>query len=547
MTILDSFIFIVVLICLTESKNVLPRTNPIVSTNLGTIEGLFADDGDYSMFLGIPYAKVNASNPFGVATPQKPFEGIFKAHDDSVICPQLEEFNYTISGTIDCLHINVYVPNHVDQDYPLPVMVWIYGGGFSGGFAGRYAHGPKWIVRHNVILVTFNYRLGPYGFMCLDTPEVPGNQGLKDQLLALRWIKNNIAAFGGDSDKITAFGESAGGISVDYHIISPHEKLFHAAIIQSGTAMISGFPLPQRDAPQILAAFLGYETDDMHKALSFLTSESIESVISTALILGISFTPCIEKQYEGVESFMTESWSEQTVVPKAENMPIIIGYNNYELHFAYIDHPQSFYDKLNIFHDRLMRSFDINNEKFDGMKDLVQQFYIGNKEITVSNGYDIGDFDSDMSFVYPTHRSIYRFLDNNVGDIYNYVFSYSGNRNFLQRKLNITMDGAIHADEVSYLFDNAVFTETPTAADQMAIDRFTTMWTNFAKYGNPVPEPTTLLPVKWTPITKQSPSHYLEINAELAAENTRPFNRRLTFLDLFYKSNEKLMIKYSQN
>lgn len=105
-------------------------------------------------------------------------------------------------------------------------MIHIHGGGFSIGFAGRFAYGPSFLVKHDVILVTLNYRLGPYGFMCLHTPEVPGNQGLKDQLIALRWIRDNIESFGGDANVITVLGGSAGARSIDLHLLSRHEKLF---------------------------------------------------------------------------------------------------------------------------------------------------------------------------------------------------------------------------------------------------------------------------------------------------------------------------------
>lgn len=110
-------------------------------------------------------------------------------------------------------------------------------------------YGPDYLLQKNVILVSFNYRLGAFGFLSLEDESlnIPGNAGLKDQAFALKWVKNNIANFGGDPDNITIFGESAGGCSVHYHLISEHSKgLFHRAIPMSGTALCKTWSAMQR-------------------------------------------------------------------------------------------------------------------------------------------------------------------------------------------------------------------------------------------------------------------------------------------------------------
>ncbi|VVC87374.1 unnamed protein product [Leptidea sinapis] len=159
--------------------------------------------------------------------------GIFEAIDDTAVCPQRNEFNNELAGILDCLHVNVYVPDTI-TDKNLPVLVWIYGRAFTIGFAGRYVYGPKCLVRHDVILVTLSYRVGPYGFLCPGTERVPGNQGIKDQLLALEWVKVNIQAFGGDVENINVFRQSAGAMSIEIQLLSTQEKLFKRAILHSG-------------------------------------------------------------------------------------------------------------------------------------------------------------------------------------------------------------------------------------------------------------------------------------------------------------------------
>ncbi|KPJ14974.1 Bile salt-activated lipase [Papilio machaon] len=516
-----------------------PRLDPLVYSKRGLIRGLQATDGDYAMFLGIPYALVNYTNPFGPSLPYPDFEETFEAIDDSAICPQLEDFSNQITGSLDCLHLNVYVPNTATSLNRLPVLVWIYGGGFQIGYASRYVYGPKYLVRNDVIVVTINYRVGPYGFMCLDTPDVPGNQGLKDQLNALRWIKENIDAFGGDANKVTIFGESAGAGSVDFQLLSKQEKLFDKVIMQSGTtlgpwAIVESNP----NAPTILADKLGFETEDTIEAINFLASVDPKLVIAVAIESNLSFMPCVEKEFEGVERFVAEH-PINSEIPKAKNIPILTGYNNKEMlvganiGLGHLD--------LDVFEEYLSMAFNFED---DELVTLVRQFYIGDDNNVDDLKENLIDFESDIMFNHPVHRSVQKYLENS-GNVYHYIFSYSGDRNFLKWRLNITEDGAGHADEISYLFDVSIMKEPPTEEDQLVIDRITTMWTNFVKYGNPTPEATDLLPVQWTPVTKEVLT-YLDIDSELTLKK-RPFHDRMAFLDLFFTMNKHLLKGYKDN
>ncbi|KAB7500352.1 Venom carboxylesterase-6, partial [Armadillidium nasatum] len=124
-------------------------------------------------------------------------------------------------------------PNQREKS--LPVMVFIHGGGFVS--LGAYNFAPYVLMNRCIVLVVIQYRLGIFGFLSTEDSVMPGNMGLKDQQLALKWIKENIESFGGDSDRITIFGHSAGGASAHYHILSPGSNgLFNRAILQSGTA-----------------------------------------------------------------------------------------------------------------------------------------------------------------------------------------------------------------------------------------------------------------------------------------------------------------------
>jgi para-nitrobenzyl esterase len=143
----------------------------------------------------------------------------------------------------DCLRVNVWAPDGI-ADRALPVIVWLHGGGFWRGSGSEY-RGEALVPDANVVLVTVNYRLGPLGFLvhpalAAEHPnETSGNYGFLDQRFALRWVKDNIFAFGGDPDNVVLAGQSAGGISVCMHLVAPEsEGLFHAAIVQSGASTL---------------------------------------------------------------------------------------------------------------------------------------------------------------------------------------------------------------------------------------------------------------------------------------------------------------------
>ncbi|XP_063506060.1 bile salt-activated lipase isoform X2 [Pongo pygmaeus] len=204
--------------------------------------GLLGDSVD--IFKGIPFAAPTKAleNP----QPHPGWQGTLKAKNFKKRCLQATITQDSTYGAEDCLYLNIWVPQgrkQVSQD--LPIMIWIYGGGFVMGsghganFLNNYLYdGEEIATRGNVIVVTFNYRVGPLGFLSTGDANLPGNYGLRDQHMAIAWVKRNIAAFGGDPNNITLFGESAGGASVSLQTLSPYNKgLIRRAISQSGVAL----------------------------------------------------------------------------------------------------------------------------------------------------------------------------------------------------------------------------------------------------------------------------------------------------------------------
>ncbi|CAH0592569.1 unnamed protein product [Chrysodeixis includens] len=533
-----------VLLCLIHYGTAMSRIDPLVDTKVGLIRGLRASDGDYSMFMGIPYATVDEANPFGPSQPHPGFDDAFEAYDDTAKCPQDEDNE--IVGSIDCLHLNVYVPNTANSRNRLPVLVWIHGGTLKTGYAGRFVFGPRFLVKQDVILVTLNYRVGPYGFMCLDVPEVPGNQGLKDQQLALKWVKNNIEAFGGNPDQITLFGESAGSKSVDLQLIYSKEKLFNQVIMQSGAAVATSYVKdPDSTIPLKISEQLGFQTADTKEALSFLASVDTNTVIAAATELELSYSPCVEHDFENVERFIHD-FPINIKKPNLGNLPTLLGTNKDEGLMQYgTKTAEEILQDPNVFFKHLNDNFNFNTEELNEMEQVVRNFYIGDEIVSENVVEGLIQVYSDLMYSYPTARTLQKYLNNGLKNIYYYLFSYDGGRNFLKNKYNMSAPGAAHADDLGYLFDVSYMDKNPAPADQLVIDRITTLWANFAKFGNPTPQTTELLPVLWPAATKDQ-HYYMHIDADLTV-GKRYFKSRFAFWDLFYKLNEKAQKGYKDS
>uniref|UniRef100_A0A2H1VCP9 SFRICE006383.2 n=1 Tax=Spodoptera frugiperda TaxID=7108 RepID=A0A2H1VCP9_SPOFR len=519
---------------------------PLVSTKLGEIEGLEFGDG-HAQFLGVPYAVVDENNPFGPSTPHPGFNETFKANE-SKMCPQIKD-NIAV-GTLDSLVMNIYVPKTANPQNLLPVMVWIHGGGFVDGSADdKGKSSPKEFMKHDVIVIGINYRLGIYGFMNLDIPEVPGNQGLKDQVLAFRWIRDNIEAFGGDPNNVTAFGCSAGGISINLHLLSPYEKLFEKAIIQSGT-VYARFRLSEVDytVPIRIAKVLGFNTTDKLEAVEYLSTVDPLVVINAVNNLqhdGVNVrseinpktVPYVEKRFEGVENFVTEKMGNIVSSSKVETTPILLGDNSNEAAVVIHAADDEFYKRFD-FGRHLSLGFDLKGPVPEEAVRSVKDFYIKDDNLnTLKDG--VLKFMSDFYFSHPTQKTQDFLLNIGASSLYRYIFSYSGGRNLVKMTKHFTAEGATHADDLGYLFYYDIFEKT-NPQDQIMVDRMITIWTNFAKYGNPIPNKTDLLPIKWEPTTKSSPK-YVDINLDLTL-GTTPFPERMEFWNKFYDQYGKYQI-----
>jgi len=213
----------------------------IVDTTAGKVQGL--EKAGVLQYRGIPYARAER---FGAPAPVEPWVGVREATTFGLIAPQNPSPTEAMLGGQDrpsgedCLALNVYAPASTDR--PLPVMVWIHGGAFVAGSGNiPWYDGSSLVRKGDVVVVTVNYRLGALGFLHLGHLDpafaASGTNGIRDQIAALTWVRDNIAGFGGDPGRVTVFGESAGGMSIGTLLGTPSAQgLIHGAIAQSGAA-----------------------------------------------------------------------------------------------------------------------------------------------------------------------------------------------------------------------------------------------------------------------------------------------------------------------
>ncbi|XP_042337474.1 bile salt-activated lipase-like [Plectropomus leopardus] len=218
----------------------------VVQTEGGKVEGKNHKMGllrSVDVFKGIPFADVPGK--WEKPKPHPGWSGVLKATQYRDRCLQVTLLQTKTQGSEDCLYLNIFVPQGLKLSTNLPVMVYLFGGAFLLGTSNDVAilgdslyDGKEMADRGEVIVVTVNYRVGTMGFLSTGDARLPGNYGLWDQHAAISWVRRNIAAFGGNPDNITVFGQSAGAASASFQMLSPHNKgLFRRVITQCGVAL----------------------------------------------------------------------------------------------------------------------------------------------------------------------------------------------------------------------------------------------------------------------------------------------------------------------
>jgi para-nitrobenzyl esterase len=257
-----------------------PASAPVVRTGSGPVQGMVRDGA--VQYLGLPFAKPPVG-PLRWRPPEtpEPWTAVRQATSFGPSCPQGHDIGDFAkpSETEDCLYLNVYAPA-TKSSKPRAVMVWLPGGALFAGAADDY-DGSKLARRGDVVLVTLNYRIGVLGFFAHPAIEAEGhaggNYGIMDQVKALEWVRDNIAAFGGDPNNVTIFGQSAGGTSVMALMLSPSARgLFHRAINQSGARLT----IPTLQAAQAIGTRFGTDAGCADQSAACLRGLSARQVVA---------------------------------------------------------------------------------------------------------------------------------------------------------------------------------------------------------------------------------------------------------------------------
>uniref|UniRef100_A0AAR5P2E8 Carboxylesterase type B domain-containing protein n=1 Tax=Dendroctonus ponderosae TaxID=77166 RepID=A0AAR5P2E8_DENPD len=514
----------------------------------------------YYAYYTIPYAKPPTGSRRFLA-PEAP-DPWTEVHDGSSenpnICYQLYN-DYDVENE-DCLHLNVYTPqNPSEESRNLPVLVNIHGGGFitGNGLASSPTGGmsPKFLVEEDVIFVSFNYRLGVFGFLSTGDEVIPGNAGLADQIQALKWLKKNIAAFGGNPDKITIVGQSAGAASVGYLILSPAASgLFAGAILESGTPLDPwSYQRNQTEISFKTASFVDSEFDysrDSQRLLEVLQSADARTVDAAATSFanwdagqpyavhrlqmqqGFYYTPIIESSV--IPEYQYEALADGNInkVPVLMGICSEEGLTNLD---QYLDNTLQAYDDTPGFLNP--QDLHINNEPtWAEVGNLIKEEYSPSSTF-VNNKLGAIQYFTEHDFAKGSIK--HAELQADQSDVYFYEFAYSGQ---LAGNTEHTYPGSgnvSHVEEWIYLYWGWPVSGYPEN-DQLVHNRLVRIWTNFAKYQNPTPSAEELLQeITWPKVTSGN-FQYVEIgnfaDPNLTIQQGKPKSNRMEFWDRIYES-----------
>jgi para-nitrobenzyl esterase len=488
-----------------------------VRTKYGVVEGAVNADGKVRMFKGIPFAAPPVG-PLRWKPPQPPaaWSGVRKATAFGARCMQGRIYSDMVfrddGPSEDCLYLNVWTPARAKS---LPVMVWIYGGGFNAGAASEPRQDGEKLAEKGVVVVSMNYRLGVFGFYSHPelTKESPhhasGNYGLMDQWAALQWVRDNIARFGGDPKNVTIFGESAGSFSVCAQMASPLARgLVQKAIGESGAftgSRLGARPVSDTEQTGLKFAEAAFGTTSLEKLRALPADQILEASLKNRQL---RFWPNIDGY------FFTEDPTETYAAGRQAHVPLLAGWNADEGSY------QSFFGQ-----DEATRENYIKHarEQFGANADEFLKLYPAETDAEAKRSAQ--DYAGDQFIAFATWKWIELQHETAKAPVYRYRFD-----NTLPLPADAPAGAeprAYHSAEIEFVFRALDSKKLPwREQDRTLSELMASYWTNFAKKGDPNGAG---LP-RW-PVYSSSDGYqvmHLEANPHAAPDALRP---RYEFLD----------------
>ncbi|XP_070594034.1 cholinesterase-like [Erythrolamprus reginae] len=475
------------------------KGNTVVMTGSGPIKGKQFLSGlvPVTAYLGVPYAEPPLGKlRFQKPRPHQPWNQTLEATSFGNSCPQFISQDAPDAGiwapktplSENCLSLNIWAP-HSQPSSPLPVLVWIHGGGFLTGTSSvDVFNGTSLAATENVIVVTINYRLGALGFLYFPG-AAPGNLGLWDQQLALKWIKANVAAFGGDPSRVTIFGQSAGAACVNFHLLAPKSKdLFAQAVIQSGTASaFYAWKSPEEAEQSTLefARLLGCSKDNNTSIVQCLQTKNVPELIQNeiamafkdGLLLNFPFRPTIDGGFlpGNPEKLMEEG--------KIQLKPVLTGANSDDgAQFVPFVFPNVTDNLIN--EEQLLKGIQllVPNATEDVIRAIAMKYSKG-QPLRERYRSALSRFYTDRIFACPL-REAARNIRKRGSPVYVYLFAHHPSWSVWPEWI-----GAFHTAEIPYVFgtlESVMPVNKPiTEAEARLSSKIMHYWAEFARTGNP--------------------------------------------------------------
>lgn len=473
--------------------------DPVLSLKNGRIRGelvtVKGTNKTVKQYLGIPFAQPPVG-PLRLAAPQEalPWEGEKDCTKQPFMCIQDPQIMVNVSKTMsmnitpsdiseDCLYLNVYTPESAVHGDKLPVLVWIHGGGLTVGAASHY-DGSSLAAYENVVTVIVQYRLGILGFLSTGDEHAKGNWGFLDQLLALRWVQDNIEVFGGDPQNVTIAGESAGGISASILSLSPLAKdLFHRAIFQSGVATLGSYtthhPLTNAKIIANLTDCSRSTTEEMVSCFKAMTEEElVDAAKKTQIYLGAVV--------DGV--FLTNTAEELLKKQEVLKIPVMLGITNHE--FGWIL-PQAFGPpgwERGMKKEAVLAVMNMFNPTgASSANSLIAEEYLRNAHSPEDVRDRFTEVIGDLLMTLPV-VGVAGFLSDAAVPVYLYEFAYRAELFSDSRPSFVKAD---HADDVGFVFGACFWNGSIkiignyTKEEENLCRTMMAYWANFVRTGSP--------------------------------------------------------------